>query len=169
MEVLGDMLPLEEHYESDDEDLSEKQIEQLLKQAETRLLQQHSRKHDSRYVPAIPAQGKLDISNLPAPYVQTEGQVARPDSQRLLDEKHRKLANSGIRKVEDPVILKRKNLEVRQTAQQGHPHHAYEENFPKLFFLDAESRVPSWCPSALSESFFIHSYSEAFLQQALHT
>lgn len=114
MELVSEAFPAGVHVDSEAEDLSDEQIEQLLQQAETRLRQQVARKADSgRYVPVIPRAGKLDVSALPKPYVQTNGEIAQADTHRLLDEKHRRLADGGIRKVEDPVLVKKKALEVR--------------------------------------------------------
>ncbi len=96
---------------SDEHDLSDEQIEQLLKQAEVRLrseAQSVLRIHNS-----IPRAPKIDSSLLPQPYIQSNDQIARADCRRLIDDKDRKLAGA-IRKVEDPVALRRKKLEVWQ-------------------------------------------------------
>lgn len=115
MAIIGEARPPQDvfHAMEEDEELFEEQIEQLLKQAETRLRQQqHLSKHDSRYLPTIPAAGKLDASTLPKPYVQHDGEVARVDTDKILDERQRKLADGAIRTVEDPLIVRKKTLEV---------------------------------------------------------
>jgi len=139
MDIISDVHPPQEHFDDmeTDEDLSDEQIEQLLKQAETRLRQQqYFSKHDSRYVPTIPSAGKLDISTLPQPYVQTDGEVARVDSQKILDERQRKIADGAIRTVEDPLVIRKRTLEVCRTflSSPAHVPFANEENFPKYFF-----------------------------------
>ncbi len=91
---------------SDEHDLSDEQIEQLLKQAEVRL--RNEAQSVLRIHNAIPRGPKLDYSVLPQPYIQSNGQIARADSRRLIDEKDRKLAGA-IRKVEDPVALNERN------------------------------------------------------------
>jgi len=91
------------------DDLSEEQIEQLLQQAEARLRAESSVVPFSETSDRLP---RLDTSALVKPYVNTKGDVARADSSRLIDEKTRKLAE-GVRMVEDPVVMKRKLLEVR--------------------------------------------------------
>jgi len=101
--------------ENEVEDLSDEQIEQLLQQATVRLREQQAIKLESRYVPAIPAAGKLMVSSLGKPYIQTTGDIAKADTSRLVDEQHRQLADGAIRKVEDPVVVKQKNLEVRHS------------------------------------------------------
>lgn len=159
--MISDVHPPGEHFDDmeTDEDLSDEQIEQLLKQAETRLCQQqHSLKHDSRYVPAIPSAGKLDISTLPKPYVQTDGEVARVDTQKILDERQRKIADGAIRTVEDPLVVRKKTLEVCRIPLLSIPAHAplpMRKTFPSTFSLDAEFWVPSWYLSATCESFII--------------
>lgn len=96
---------------SEVEDLSEEQIEQLLQQAEARLKAETSvivLQQKDETVARLP---RLDTSALTKPYVDTHGVIARADPGRLVDEGVRKLAD-GIRTVEDPVVTKRKLLEV---------------------------------------------------------
>jgi hypothetical protein len=154
MQVVREVAPAEDHATPHSDELTDEQIEELLKQAETRLREQQAVKLASgRHTPAVPAAGKLDISNLPKPYVQKSGEIARADKHRLLDEKNRKLAESGIRKVEDPVLVKNRELEVCYSYYLCDNTLPMRKTFPKLFFLDAESRAPSWCSSAIYESF----------------
>lgn len=82
-----------------------------MQQAEARLKEEASAislKEKSDALARIP---RLDTTGLPKPYVNTKGDVARADAHRQIDEDTRKLAN-GIRKVEDPVVMKKKLLEV---------------------------------------------------------
>ena len=133
---------------SDDEDLSEEQIEQLLKQAEDRLRQKALSKDVNISGYTLPRSAKLNVSALPKPYVQITGDIARADSRRLPDEKQRKLANGGVRRVEDPLILKRKTFEVYQIPSN--------RSMPmrKIIPIISLSGVgaPSWLPSCTCES-----------------
>lgn len=94
----------------DGEEMSDQQIETLLKQAEERLRQPEFAR-SNKQGSYLPRTAKLDTSALPQTYVQTSGDIARADPKRLIDEKERRLAN-GFRKVEDPIALKRKLNEV---------------------------------------------------------
>lgn len=55
---------------------------------------------------------KLNTGEMVQPYVSNAGDVATVDRSRLLAEQDRKLSNQ-IRKVEDPVAIKKKTIEVR--------------------------------------------------------
>lgn len=93
-------------------ELTDDQIEQLLQQAEERI-----RNPSSTALTLPPAtkssslKRKHDESGLPTPYIQTNGGIARADPRRLIEESTRQQAN-GIRKVEDPLVVKKRKLEV---------------------------------------------------------
>ncbi|KAL9091907.1 MAG: hypothetical protein Q9165_004659 [Trypethelium subeluteriae] len=95
---------------SDDEDVSDEQIHQLLKEAETRLRAQHStalaRSGKDSSFKSLP---RLDASAAEKPYIENDGAVARIDQSRLLSDDQRNLAN-GIRKIEDPVAVKKRAI-----------------------------------------------------------
>lgn len=120
------------HSATQDGDLTDEQIEQMLARATERLKERPqsnelARKDEGqRYT--FP---KLKTGKLQQPYVSSNGDVATLDSKRLLEQKQRKSA-SGIRKVEGPVASKKAAQEVRLQ----HPHqpflHGYEEIFPKF-------------------------------------
>ncbi|KAL1642040.1 dTDP-fucopyranose mutase [Diplodia intermedia] len=100
----------------EDDELSDEQIEMLLKQAEVRARE----KNTSSSLVQLPSAAdyklpRLDTPGLPAPYVQTDGEVARVDPSRLLDDQQRTLANH-IRKVEDPVAVKKKKIEEKKAT-----------------------------------------------------
>lgn len=112
-----------------DGDLSDEQIEQLLQQAEARLRGEQS---TISLVPtssaALVSTKKPRNASLPAPAVQVKG-VARADPKRLVSSEEQKLASQGIRKVEDPIKVKRKQLQASCARPSSH---AYEENrFPE--------------------------------------
>ncbi|KAK8199218.1 Fcf2 pre-rRNA processing-domain-containing protein [Phyllosticta capitalensis] len=98
---------------SDDEDLSEDQIQALLKQAEVSLRDKAASAHQVQSFSAsnfkLP---KLDAGEIATPYIQTNGEVARVNSAKLLDSQQRDLANQQIRKVEDPVAVRKKQIEA---------------------------------------------------------
>ncbi|KAL0262171.1 dTDP-fucopyranose mutase [Diplodia seriata] len=100
----------------EDDELSDEQIEMLLKQAEVRARE----KNTSSSLVQLPSAAdyklpRLDTPGLPAPYVHTDGEVARVDPSRLLDDQQRALANH-IRKVEDPVAVKKKKIEEKKAT-----------------------------------------------------
>lgn len=98
--------------ESSDTELSEDEIQQLLAQAEERLrVQASSVTTTIKSNDYLPRSAKLDISTLSKSYIHNHGEIAHADARRLLDDNQRRLAN-GFRKVEDPVALKRRTLEV---------------------------------------------------------
>lgn len=103
----------------DDEELTEEQMQALLKQAEVNLRERNSSNSDSqvqlRSAAAEFKLPKLNATDVPAPYIQTNGDVARVDPSRLVDAQQRELANS-IRKVEDPVAVKKKQIEVSRSC-----------------------------------------------------
>lgn len=99
---------------ANDETLSDEQIEELLRQAEQRLQAVKSSK-SSTSTYALPRSAKLDLSSLPQPYVAIDKSIARTDDKRLLEDKNRQAAN-GIRKVEDPLVVKQKKIEVSVSA-----------------------------------------------------
>jgi len=115
----------------DVDDLSEDQIEQLLQQAEARLRAEHGNnaQQNDKALARLP---HLDTSAVTKPYVNTKGDVARADTHRLIDGEARKLAE-GIRKIEDPVVMRKKLLEVRSTLLLTIFPHAYEEDNFQLF------------------------------------
>lgn len=103
----------------DDGELTEEQMQALLKQAEVNLRERNSSNSDSqvqlRSAAAEFKLPKLNATDVPAPYIQTNGDVARVDPSRLVDAQQRELANS-IRKVEDPVAVKKKQIEVSHSC-----------------------------------------------------
>ncbi|KAB2576978.1 putative rrna-processing protein fcf2 protein [Lasiodiplodia theobromae] len=104
------------HGLAEDDELSDEQIEMLLKQAEVRARE----KDTSGALAQIPSAldiklPRLNTPGLPAPYVQMNGEVARVDPSRLLDDQQRALANH-IRKVEDPVAVKKRKIEEKKAT-----------------------------------------------------
>ena len=93
--------------------LTDEQVEQMLARATQRLKAKSQStelaKKDDRPRYTFP---KLETGSLVQPYVSAKGDVVAADSDRMLEKKERKLAN-GLRRVEDPVALKKAAQEVR--------------------------------------------------------
>lgn len=97
--------------ESEDE-LSEQQIEQLLNQAAVKLRNQVATRDDSeRQLRKTPKSS----TGFPAPPAQSKSGITSVDPQHLLSAQDRQNAN-GIRKIEDPVMIRQKKIEVRQAS-----------------------------------------------------
>lgn len=101
---------------AEDADLDDAHIAALLAEAATRL---SSSSAPSSSALATLAQAPLSLSRLPKlapgalerPYVRTARGVATADARRLLDPEQRRLAGE-IRKVEDPVVVRKREMEV---------------------------------------------------------
>jgi hypothetical protein len=111
----------------EEEDLSEEQMDALLEAAEARLRQNDSAPRSSGTSYKIP---KLQSSGSDTPYVTTEGHVARVDRSKMVDAKTQSAANAGVRKVEDPLVVKRRAEEVCLLCSHLLYPSVYEENFP---------------------------------------
>jgi len=118
-----------------EDDLSAEQIHDLLKEAENRMRAKNTSAQKSRDSSeshfTLP---KLNTGIIAKPYIRREGDVARVDSSRLLDQQDRGLSN-GIRKIEDPLQVKKRLAEVGFFIVI--PIFANEENFPN-HSLDAD-------------------------------
>ncbi|ESZ99455.1 hypothetical protein SBOR_0217 [Sclerotinia borealis F-4128] len=99
-----------------DNDLSDIQIQQLLKDAEERMrnTKQVITSDDGSTKFSLPNLGKSSTSAI-APYITSAGHTARVDTSQLVPTNERKLAN-GVRTVEDPVIMKAKVLAEQQAT-----------------------------------------------------
>jgi hypothetical protein len=164
-----------------DEDLSDEQLRQLLKDAEHRLRnrgkqqsQVSSLSHiQTRYASvanhppriwracyrqqnfsSIP---KIASTTLIEPYVKTTPQGAQVDRSHLVTLKERKLAN-GMRVVEDPVAIKEKAIKVRYFIVNLMVIIFYEENLSQKNMT--QNVVPSWYRPAQNDFLYIHSYAE---------
>ncbi|TVY53638.1 rRNA-processing protein fcf2, partial [Lachnellula cervina] len=96
-----------------DEDLSEEQIHQLLKDAELRLKADKGRRHNQEN--ALQCIPKIDSGKSVTPYIQKTSQGAQIDPSHLVKPEERRLAN-GIRRVEDPVAVKAKAAEAKKAT-----------------------------------------------------
>jgi hypothetical protein len=97
-----------------EEELSDEQMQEMLVQAARRrqenasvaLLDKDDKDKANQFI--FP---KLNTGDMIQPYVSNAGDVATVDRSRLLSEADRKLSNQ-IRKVDDPVAVKKKTIEV---------------------------------------------------------
>ncbi|TVY83610.1 rRNA-processing protein fcf2 [Lachnellula suecica] len=96
-----------------DEDLSDAQLRQLLKDAEQRLKAAKGRKNNQDTSLATQSIPKItsDVSS----YIQRTSQGAQVDSAHLVKPEERKLAN-GVRRVEDPVAVKAKAEKAKKAT-----------------------------------------------------
>jgi len=140
------LLPAHGDVTVEDEELSDEQIQTLLKQAEARLRERATTVAQS--ASTLLKLPRLNVGDIAQPYVRTDGEIARVDSSKLLSERERELANK-IRKVEDPVAVKKK---LSQVGSHAFPFFAYEEDISK-FFLE-QTLVPFWAPTCIAESSF---------------
>ena len=92
-----------------EEDLSNEQIYALLQRAKSRAQEKSLSSKDS--VQGLLSFPKLDLSDLPKPYVQSIGEIAHADPTRLVQKEDRDLSNR-MRKVENPLAMKKQLLDV---------------------------------------------------------
>ena len=92
-----------------DEELTDEQIDQLVEQAQRRLSAPAPVPADYKYG-GLPL-SKPARSELPQSYVDTDGKVARLNSEGTLTNLTKRKAY-GVRKIEDPVVAKKKTQEV---------------------------------------------------------
>jgi hypothetical protein len=129
MELLPAHQPLLE--DDTDEELSDEQIRELLDGAAQRMrAKQPVSRPDAPF--KLP---KLNPGHISDTYEKTEGNITRLDHSKLIDKKQQALAN-GIKKIEDPIALKRQRKEVR--ANNSPPVTACDDIYPK-FFPEADS------------------------------
>ncbi len=100
-------------------ELTDEEIKALLDRAEQRLRQ----KAEGTSAKILDSESfklpQLQCGRLPHPTVRVKGQIAHADTSKLVSESAKKLAD-GVRKVEDPVIIKRRAIEVSPTTFVKH-------------------------------------------------
>lgn len=132
---MADIISLANVSVSEEDDLSDEQMQELLTQAAQRLQQTTALKlsEDTKAQFKFP---KLSTGEIAKSYISSKGEVAHLDSSRLLQEKDRKLSNQ-VRKVDDPVVLRQKTAKVRISSPTFRSL-AYEEDIPN-FLLERSS------------------------------
>jgi hypothetical protein len=109
MELLPAHQPLLE--DDTDEEMSDAQIRELLNEAAIRMRAKAA--GNPTATPNAPFRlPKLRPGHLADTLETTEGNITRLDHAKLVDKKEQALAN-GIKKVDDPLAIKKKKLEVR--------------------------------------------------------
>lgn len=153
MELLPAHQPLLE--EDTDDELSDEQIRELLNEAAQRM----RAKATSQPTPDAPFKlPKLNPGHIADTYEKTEGNITRLDHSKLIDKKQQALAN-GIKKIEDPLQVKKQRKEVRhslvlRTGRHSRMHgwrFARDDNYPN--FSLKQTRAPSWVPSCIIDAF----------------
>ena len=126
-----------------DEELSDEQIRELLSEAAVRMrakAAQPAAQTDSAF--RLP---KLQPGRIADTYEKTDGNITRLDHSKLVDKKQQALAN-GIKKIDDPLQIKKQKQEVRSI------HAAYVStplmiSIPKILLLSRLGRRLG-CPPA---------------------
>jgi hypothetical protein len=109
MELLPAHQPLLE--DDTDEEISDEQIRELLNEAAIRMRAKAAGKPTA--APDVPFKlPKLKPGHLADTYEKTDGSITRLDHSKLVDKKQQALAN-GIKKIDDPLAIKRQKMEVR--------------------------------------------------------
>jgi hypothetical protein len=141
-----------------DEELSDDQIQELLKEAERSLRAKQTFNDEAQHAPfKLP---HLHVGPVADVSLKTEGSVTRMDQSKLIDQKHRTLAE-GVKKIEDPILVKKKKLEVRTLTQFAN---ALSMMTIFLLFFLKQTRTPSWASSCIIDGLLDHSYTEATVQ-----
>lgn len=148
MELLPAHQPLLE--DDTDEDMSDEQIRELLNEAAMRMRAKASGKPTA--TPDAPFKlPRLKPGHLADTYEKIEGNITRLDHSQLVDKKQLALAN-GIKKIDDPLAIKKKKLEVSlMSYYHFHTPLALDDNYPN--FLTEQIRVPSWVLSCTIDAF----------------
>jgi hypothetical protein len=94
-----------------DEDMSDAQVRELLNEAAARMRAKAAGKPTAaQNVPfKLP---KLRPGHLAETHEKIEGNITRLDHSKLIDKKQQALAN-GIKKIDDPLAVKKQKIEVR--------------------------------------------------------
>ncbi|KAH8724705.1 Fcf2 pre-rRNA processing-domain-containing protein [Phaeosphaeriaceae sp. PMI808] len=112
MEPLTTHQPLIE--QDTDEEMSDEQVRELLIEAAARMRAKADGKptavHDAPF--KLP---KLKPGHLADTYEKTSGNITRLDHSKLIDKKQQALAN-GIKKIEDPLAIKRQRAEEKKAT-----------------------------------------------------
>jgi hypothetical protein len=131
-------------YDDDtDEELSDEQVRELLKEAERslRAKQAASQKAAADAPFKLP---RLKPGHIADSSVTKDGKL---DPSKLIDKEQRTLAN-GIKKIEDPIQVKKQKQQVRTICLRLWPMMII---IP--FFFLKQTRVPFWVPSCIIEGF----------------
>ena len=120
MELLPAHQPLFEH--DTDEELSDEQIRELLNEAAQRM----RAKAASQLAPTAEAPfklPKLKPGHIADTYERTEGNITRLDHSKLVDKKQQAFAD-GVKKIDDPLQVKKLKKQQVRTADTTSPFHS---------------------------------------------
>ena len=110
MEILPTHQPLLD--EDTDEELSDEQIRELLNEAAVRMRAKAVQTAGSVKAEAPFKLPKLQPGHIADTYEKTDGNITRLDHSKLVDKMQQVMAN-GIKKIEDPLAIKKQKQEVR--------------------------------------------------------
>ena len=100
--------------EDTDEDLSDEQMRELLNEAAVRMRAKAATAPPVSKSDAPFRLPKLQPGHIADTYEKTDGNITRLDHSKLVDKKQQALAN-GIKKIEDPLQIKKQKQEVRSS------------------------------------------------------
>jgi hypothetical protein len=116
-----------------EEELTDQQVQEMLQDASRRM---HEKQAGG--IPTVPDAPfklpKMNPGHIADNLLKTQGNVTRLDSEKLIDQKEQALAN-GIKKIEDPIAVKKQMKEVRYSHRPPvnfFPIFAVDDNYPIL-------------------------------------
>jgi hypothetical protein len=97
--------------DTDEEELTDEQVRELLEDASRRLREKQAAGPPKSTSDAPFKLPKLRPGHIADTYTTTKGNITRLDSSKLVNKRDQILAN-GVKKIEDPVAIKRQKIEV---------------------------------------------------------
>ena len=135
--------------EDTDEDLTDAQVQDLLEQASRRMREARTNAPSSAVAGSFKLP-KLQPGHIADTYLKTEGAITRLDTSKLVDKEQQALAN-GVKKIEDPLLLKKQKEEVHLPRP---PLLIAGDDIYPNFFLK-QTLAPFWMPSCVAEGFLL--------------
>jgi hypothetical protein len=140
-----------------DEELTDAQVRELLEDASRRMREKKASSQPTSSTATFKLP-KLQAGHIADTYSKTQGKITRLDSSKLVNKRDQVLAN-GVKKIEDPVAIKRQKLEVSAFVRALHTLLAVDDNYP-IFFLSRIWARLGFLPAPLRAP-YNHSYTEA--------
>jgi hypothetical protein len=138
--------------DTDDEELTDEQVRELLQDASRRMRESRAagRPTSTSDVPfKLP---KLNPGHVADTYTKTKGNITRLDSSKLVNKRDQVLAN-GVKKIEDPIAIKRQRQEVCKCVK-----YISTGILPLMITIpifSEQTLVPFWVPSCTTEGSII--------------
>jgi hypothetical protein len=130
-----------------DEELTDAQVRELLEDASRRMREKKASGQSTAASTTPFKLPKLQAGHIADTYSKTQGNITRLDSSKLVNKRHQVLAN-GVKKIEDPVAIKRQKLEVSAFVR------ALQYSPPLMIiipFFSEQNLGPSWVPPCTTE------------------